>query len=255
MHDVESLAFTKRSSWILKCIDKSQHVIVHNQTSFDELKKLIPPERLSKVTVIPHGNYLHEGLPVSRDEGLSSFGLDGDKFYLLFFGMIKKSKGLEVLIESLAKLPEEVHLIIAGRTRDIDFSFYRRKILKMQLSGRVHEYIRYITNEERKMLFAIADAAVLPYHRIYQSGVALYSMSNGTPVIASGLPAFRELVKEGVNGLLFQPGSPDDLEKNVQVLLYKKELKGSIALEAKKFVKDHHNWNESSKLLLIALDR
>jgi glycosyltransferase involved in cell wall biosynthesis len=62
---------------------------------------------------------------------------------------------------------------------------------------------RFITDAERDALLAEADAVILPYRRGYQSGVMIMAMSYGKVVIASDLASHREVIRHGVNGLLF----------------------------------------------------
>jgi glycosyltransferase involved in cell wall biosynthesis len=169
------------------------------------------------------------------------FNLDISKRYLLFFGMLKRAKSLEVLLEALAKLPEDIHLIVAGRPRDMDYSYYSRLILKLGISGRVHSIIRYVTNEERHFLFTIPEAVVLPYRRIYQSGVLLLAMSYGLPVIASDLPANREVINNR-NGTLFITGDSSDLADKIHLLLEDEARMKSISDSARDYVLQYHNW-------------
>ena len=253
LHDIESLVFANRKSWLSQCTAKCSRIVVHNLSSFEELKKRISRNSMKKVSVLPHGNYVDEAVRISRSDCLVRFGLKEGDAFILFFGMIKKSKGLEVAIEALAELPSRFHLVVAGRIRDVDFEYFRERIRRLNLNARVHEIIRYISNEERRMLFSIADVAVLPYSRIYQSGVAVYAMSNGIPVIASALPAFREMISDGINGLLFEPGNAGELAKRITEVVNRDDFSKSLADKAQKFMQVEHNWDEISKLLLKEL--
>ena len=241
IHDTESLLEQSGKSWIQNCCHLSRYIVVHNSLSYDELLKKISSTEKEKVCIIPHGNFIGLNEITNTIETAKYFNLDSNKIYLLFFGMIKKSKGLEVLIESLKDIPSNVHLIIAGRTRNISFNHYENTINELNLSSRVHPVIRYITNDERNKLFNFSDLVVLPYRKIYQSGVLLQAMSYGLPVIASDLPANKLIINEK-NGVLFNTGNASDLAQKINELIMDEKKRKSIAENAKEFVKINNDW-------------
>lgn len=243
IHDVESLIYPTKKSWIKKCVSLAQNIVVHNIISYNELIEKIKPIDRSKVFVIPHGNFLGLLLKTERNKIGQYFNLDLDKKYLLFFGMIKKSKGLEVLIEAMNNISSNVDLIIAGRTRDISFVHYESIIKSFNLSQRVHPIIRYITNVERNYLFNFTDLAIFPYKRIYQSGVMLLAMSYGIPVVASDLPVNKTLI-DGENGVLFKVDDAADLATKVNGLIDDKMKRNSISIHAMEHVKANNDWNK-----------
>ena len=257
IHDVESLLEQSRKSWIQKCSHLSSCIVVHNIVSFVELLKKIPSTEKEKVFIIPHGNFIGLKEITSKIETSEYFNLDSKKVYLLFFGMIKKSKGLEVLIEALKDIPSNVHLIIAGRTRNISFNHYKKMISKLKLSDRVHPMIRYITNDERNKLFNFSDLAILPYKKIYQSGVMLLAMSYGLPVIASDLPANKLIINEK-NGIFFKEGNSSDLASKIIEIICDEMKRKTIAENAKEYVKINNDWNKIGadylKMFLTTLD-
>jgi glycosyltransferase involved in cell wall biosynthesis len=83
------------------------------------------------------------------------------------------------------------------------------------VQNQIHLHNRYISDQERDALFKACDALVIPYRRIYNSGVLMMGLSYGKTVIASDLPANREIVQNGVNGYLFEDGNPSDLAQNI----------------------------------------
>ena len=243
IHDVESLLEQCRKSWIQKCSHLSTYIVVHNMVSYDELLKKIPSAEKEKVFIIPHGNFIDIKELTNNIETSEYFSFDSNKFYLLFFGMIKKTKGLDVLIEALKDIPSNVHLIIAGRTRNISFNYYEKMINKFKLSDRVHPLIRYISNDERNKLFNFSDLAILPYQKIYQSGVMLLAMSYGLPVIASDLPA-NKLIIEDKKGILFKEGNSLDLASKINEIINDELKRKTISENAKEYVKLNNDWEK-----------
>jgi glycosyltransferase involved in cell wall biosynthesis len=95
------------------------------------------------------------------------------------------------------------------------------------LDDRVHVVERFITDEERDFLFRHCELVVLPYKRVYQSGVLLMAMSYSKVSIASDLEPNHELIKNGLNGFLFETGNPEPLSR-----LLEQAYRGRINLEA-----------------------
>jgi glycosyltransferase involved in cell wall biosynthesis len=253
LHDAESLIKRKRKSYLKKCIQLSENVFVHNSFVHSKLSEMIESKELTKIKIIPHGNYLDLPNEVSKIKVYQHFNLEAEKKYILFFGMIKKSKGLEVLINAMVNVSDNVHLIIAGRTRDVDFNMYVSMIEKLNLSNRIHGFIRYISNEERNMLFSISDICVLPYHQIYQSGVMIMAMSYGVPVIVSDLSPNQTIINN-MNGVPFKEGDSKELAIKISSLLSDPEQMKKIALNAKQHVSLHHSWDKIADEIIDAIN-
>lgn len=240
LHDVDPLAnksFSFVHKWTYKLVDK---VIVHNAFSKDELSK--KPIEKRKVEVIPHGNYLPFITPKPQQKS--------DRLELLFFGQIKEVKGLNILLEAMQKVTQEeptIHLTIAGRPWKTDKSSYEQKIQDLGLESSVTTNFSYIPNEEVSEYFAKADVVVLPYKRIYQSGVLLLSMSYGVPCLASDLPPFEEIIQEGHNGFTFASESVDSLSEKILEIARKKDELPTIAANSRQLLDTTYDWNNIGK--------
>jgi glycosyltransferase involved in cell wall biosynthesis len=251
IHDVESFITTEKKSRLIKCLDKASCLIVHNETSSEELVTRTGYPKI-KISIIPHGNFSEHPPKVSRTFVMDYFKLKHRGFYLLFFGMIKSSKGLEIALEAMQKTDNNVHLIIAGRMRGQSFDLYKKKIEALGLENRVQSFIKYITNLERHYLFSLADIAILPYRRIYQSGVMLFAMSYGVPVIASDLPANKEIIN-GQNGKLFISGNSDDLAMQINMLINDENARMLLSKKSIDYVNNNHDWAVISKRFMDIL--
>jgi glycosyltransferase involved in cell wall biosynthesis len=246
VHDVKSLSKADNDFFRKKLYELADLLIVHNKTSKKTIETKLSEKDKKKVHVISHGNYIefiHSHDRTDYFKELLTF--DSSNRYLLFFGQIKKAKGLDILLKSIPFLPPNIKVIIAGRPYKEDFAYYEDIIQQLKVEDRVIKIIRFISDEERDFLFKNCDALVLPYREIFQSGVLLLSMSYGVPVIASDLPANEEIIAHGENGILFQNENAEDLAKKTKQLFSMDMTK--IKQNAFDTVKNEYCWSKISQ--------
>jgi glycosyltransferase involved in cell wall biosynthesis len=135
---------------------------------------------------------------------------------LLFFGKVRRYKGLDVLLEALPKVLARVacELWVVGEFYE-DVETYRRIIRKNGVERHVRLIDRYVTNEEVADYFAQADALVLPYTSASQSAVAQIALANDLPIIASRAGGLCDGLTEGEDGLSFRPGDSNELADKI----------------------------------------
>lgn len=136
---------------------------------------------------------------------------------LLFFGIVRRYKGLDVLLRALADTKPDVSLTIAGEIWE-DRDGLLRLISDLQLGDRVTLSDGYVAADDVPPLFAAADALVLPYRSGTASQNALIALQFGIPVIATRAGAIADSVADGVNGLLCAPGDVSDLTRAIRTL-------------------------------------
>lgn len=243
IHDVESFIYSSSKSRIQKICRYAGHLVVHNEFTKNELLKILGENGPVIINQIPHGNFsvlAKEKIPQNEARKRLSFPVDQP--VILFFGMIKPSKGLDVFLEALPLINGSVRSVVAGRMRGHDFHPYEKIIQRTSMQDKIDLRIRFIPNDERNLLFSAADVIVLPYRKIYQSGVLLMAMSYGLPVVASNLPAMREIIRDGENGILFRDGQPQELADKINLLLSSPELPEKLKLQAMKDCEEKYNW-------------
>ena len=131
---------------------------------------------------------------------------------ILFFGKIRRYKGLEILIEALGRMDREIpfHAVFAGECY-LPAGKFRKRIEELDLVERISWIDRYIPNEEIPELFRSSDVLVLPYLSASQSGVIPVAYQFEIPVIVSDVGGLSEVVKQGETGFLVKPGDPGEL--------------------------------------------
>ena len=198
------------------------HIFVHTRQSRDELVRDYGVHA-GRVSVIPFGlnTYVPE-TPLCKAEARERLGVGETERTLLFFGQIAPYKGLDVLLEAeriLSADQYEVRLLVAGRAKAGCESYWQPLKSGLERHGaraRVTVMDRFIADEDVAVLFRAADALVLPYRAIYQSGPLSLAQRFGVPVIATRVGAFAEDVADDVNGFLCEPDNPADLAKAIR---------------------------------------
>jgi glycosyltransferase involved in cell wall biosynthesis len=154
----------------------------------------------------PHPAYTFFARPdTGREAARAALGLDGP--VVLFFGLVRAYKGLEVLLRAVAaaRRTVPVTLVVAGE-------FYQARapydalIAELGLDGAVRIHDRYIPNEEVGAYFHAADVVVLPYVAATQSGIAQIALSFERPVIVTRVGGLPEAVREGETGFVVPAG-------------------------------------------------
>jgi glycosyltransferase involved in cell wall biosynthesis len=125
-----------------------------------------------------------------------------NKYQIVYWGRIAEYKGIEYLCQAMIKVHEvipEAKVIIAGGGK---FYFDIEQYKKLPYFTIIN---RYLDMEEMGKMISSSAVAVCPYTNTSQSGGVLTSFALGCPVIASDVPAMREIIEHGKNGLLFEP--------------------------------------------------
>ncbi len=185
-------------------LSRADYFVTHSTKDREDLLAVVPGK---KVSIAP----LPSLSEFSKPSAASRAGRT-----ILFFGKVRKYKGLGVLLAAMPKVLSKVKckLIVVGEFYD-SIDKYRDLVREHGIEKDVSIDNRYIPNEEVPSIFERADVLVLPYVSASQSGVARIALSNGLPVIASRTGGLSEAVVENVNGLLFPPGDSDALAEQI----------------------------------------
>ena len=245
VHDVESFSGDHSVKIAAQIFSMADRLIAHNAVSRQELIDKIGVSE-HHISTIPHGNYVSFAtFRPSKAAAREQLGLAENAEVLLFFGQIKQVKGLDVLLEAfdlVRKKRPNVVLLIAGKVWKDDFSKYQQIIDKLSLTPSLKMDIRYIPDEEAPWYYAAADLVVLPYRKIYQSGVLLMAMSFERAVVASNLAGMSEVVTEGETGYLFEDGDIHLLSDALDRALAHPEQRDRIATAGLRLMENRYSW-------------
>lgn len=161
------------------------------------------------VKLIPHPIYNVFGEPAEQEEALRSLQLDQNRQRILFFGLIRAYKGLDILLKALPEILKqepELDLIVAGEFYDEEEK-YRNLVQELQLENHVFFHNYFIPDEQVKYYFAASDCVVQPYKSATQSGITQIAYNFNTPMIVSNVGGLPEIVENGVAGLVVDPNA------------------------------------------------
>ena len=159
---------------------KVDAIIVHGQANKDEIVSMFELNP-RKIHLIPHGSndLFYRDKEISKAAAKTELAIDPSRRVILFFGLIKRYKGLEYLVEAFDEIKgriKDVVLLVAGRLYDRDdeaLRYYSGLINQLRTRDDVVCVPDYIPFEKIGLYFSAADLVVLPYTKSYTSGILL----------------------------------------------------------------------------------
>jgi glycosyltransferase involved in cell wall biosynthesis len=225
-------------------------IIVHAERTREELLGRFGVRR-HKVEVVPHGSYdffFPEGR-ISRDAARARLGFPVNRRTILFFGLIKRYKGLEYLVEAFGRIEESMPdavLAIVGnvfRGDPIGYARYSRLLEEVSRQPNVLRVEGYVPVGKVGLYLSAADVVVLPHTETSQSGVLLGAFAAGRPVVVTDTGGFPETVEDGRTGYVVPPRDPKALADAILRVLEKPEAAEAMGQNAARQADTIYSWN------------
>lgn len=187
--------------------------VVHAESDRDRLSRRVPGR---PVAVLPHP--VVEAVRPDREGARRRLGIASP--LVLFLGLVRRYKGVELLLGAAPRIVAQTGATIAV----VGEVFPEARSLERRWKGSpVRESIRwrdeYVTEEEMSLWLAACDAVVLPYRYVSGSGIAARAIGSRRPMVAAAVGGLVETVQPGSTGELFAPGDPDALAAAVARVL------------------------------------
>jgi glycosyltransferase involved in cell wall biosynthesis len=212
-------------------------VVAHTEQGARRLREdvRLDPER---VHVIPHGafDYLtrqDDEAPLPPELG----EVEGP--VILFFGLLRPYKGIDVLLEAFREV-EGAELWIAGMPR---MPIEPLRELAARAPGTVRFIPRFVSDPEIPAFFRRADVVALPYREIEQSGVLYTALAFGKPIVAGSVGGFPEVAERHGAARLVPPGDARALARTLEELVAQPSQRESLAAAARAAAAGPYSWD------------
>lgn len=202
-------------------IKRQSGIVTLSHSVEEQLQQLCPGVRS---TTIPHPLYSNFGERTDTLQARKQLGFKGtdndilDRKVLLFFGLIRDYKGLDILLEAFPLLDRSYTLIVAGEPYG-SFEKYRQ-IIDSERFAPVRDNLilvdRYIPDSEVKTYFSAADLSVLPYRSATQSGISSISWNFDVPLVTTPVGGLVESVGKAGTGILTDGITPQAVAAAVE---------------------------------------
>jgi glycosyltransferase involved in cell wall biosynthesis len=148
-----------------------------------------------------------------RNQARRALGVPVEGRLAIFSGLIRPYKGVDLLLEAFSRLDpaSDWFLMVAGEPWGSLGDQLERRAAAGDLEGRVRLELRWLEEDRLAALFAAADLLVLPYRDGSQSAMAPLALAHGVPVLTTAVGGLAEVVRDGVNGVVVEPGSTSAL--------------------------------------------
>ncbi len=216
-----------------KTLQKGDFFIVQSTRDEEDLKSIISDARYVRAVHPTYNAFKMQDM--SKEEARRQLGIREDEKILLFFGFVRKYKGLDYLIDAMPEIVDylpDCKLLIVGdfgedKQEYLD-QFSRAKaainkgVSSINIAGASEEnkndygpairvYDGYIPDKEVENYFAACDVVVLPYISAIQSGIVQIAYGFDKPVIATNVGGLPDVVTDGKTGFLIRPENPKDI--------------------------------------------
>ena len=207
------------------------------------------------VTLRPHGiaergDSYHA---IGRDAAKLRLGLPADSVLLTIFGFVAAYKGHALAVDALKKLPANYYLAVMGGTSPIDPSDLTLDSVLASWQDEAPQRLHvtgYAPRETIDLYHAATDICLAPFRTEFHSGSASigWALSSGKPIIATNIPAFAEMQREGDCLLMCTPNCVHELAWNIRRLAGDRQLQHKLAQNALGYAQ-RHNWRQVSRAL------
>ena len=212
---------------------------------FDQIKLI---NNKKKGTELFHPIPKKFGEPIDIKIAKEKIGLKSDFKYLLFFGLIRKYKGLDILIKAMnevVKHDNKIKLLVIGDNYG-SIEKYKNLAIKENIYNNIHFNNEFVNDDEIKFWFCSASLVIQPYKSASQSGVTPLAIQFEIPTVCSNIKGLSEHITESKDGFLSNPNPRDLANKILFALNFDLDLiKKELIIKKKKY-----SWNKFNNKLI-----
>ncbi len=202
----------------------------------------------------PHPIYDHYGARMTKAEACAALNLDAKKDYVLFFGLVRAYKGLDLLIDAFGRVKDKLpnmRLLIAGEFYE-DEEKYRLQIRNHGLEDLVICRNEFIPDADLRKYFGAADLIAQPYKSATQSGVTQVAFHFEKPILVTNVGGLGEIVHDGKMGYAVEPNPDAIANALVDYFQHNRQKAFTTYLQGEK---TKYSWDKLTKLFYIVYCR
>jgi glycosyltransferase involved in cell wall biosynthesis len=226
-------------------------IIVHTEPNRARLEVLYP-EASGRVHVVPHAAWAPGARP-SKEAARANLGIAGPGPIVLFFGAIRRNKGLGLLLEALKILSDDggscPRLLVAGRPDREGFGEYEETIRRLRIGDLVDRRPTFVAEQDVAKYYAACDVVALPYEPSFQaqSGILLDAYSHGRPVVVTDVGGVGTTVREDQTGEVIDERTPAVLAAAIRRVLNNPEQQAALVARLAHLQATKYSWGEMAK--------
>jgi glycosyltransferase involved in cell wall biosynthesis len=220
-------------------------LICHTQEAKSRLIRefSIDPDR---VRLIPHGPLFHDSERRSVEASRAQLSLPEDATMVLWQGIIEPYKGLDFLLEAWSKIdaPQlNAHLFLAGPGESQLLRTIGEQVSRLGLQKSVHLDFRFIPDEELATYYQASDVLAFPYREVTTSGSLMTAMAFQKAIVATNLPAFQEVLRDGESALFVNYGDVEGFASALRQLIREPATRERLARGAREWGNRNNSWS------------
>lgn len=196
-----------------------------------------------------HPLYDNFGEPVSKQDARTKLGLQHNAKIILFFGFIRKYKGLDILFEAMKLVPGDINLLVAGEFYEDD-NPYLEQVARLGIGKSLIMRTNFIPDSEVKYYLCAADVVVQPYRSATQSGVTPLAYHFEKPMIVTNVGSLPAMVPDNKVGLVAEP-EPAAIAHAIERYF---QLGENYFIPHLRGEKEKYSWNRMTEAILKLAD-
>ncbi len=196
-------------------LDLAEAFVVHSESRRAELARRFP-KRPAAAIPLP----VPESVAISRDDARRRLGLPEEEPIVLFLGLVRPYKGVDLLLDAAPRIVAETgaRIAVVGEVFP-DARDLARRASSSPVRDRILWKDEYVPEAEMAVWLAACDVLALPYRRISASAIAARALAAARPMAAADVGGLGETVVPGETGELFSPGDASGLADAVRTIL------------------------------------
>jgi glycosyltransferase involved in cell wall biosynthesis len=199
----------------------ADRLICHDSSAARELERRFGVSR-AKISVIPHGVLFQEAAPSGAAAIRQRWGVAADECLVMWQGIIRAYKGLSCLLRAWRRVAAggpRAKLAIVGTGEPSLLSALSREVEELGVRDSVRLELRFVSTQEMANLNDAADVLTYPYNEATTSGALMTGIARRKAIVATRLPAFEQVLRDGYNALLVSPGDEEQLASALSRLI------------------------------------